>query len=127
MKNKEQVITTIRAQLAVAKEIGSDFISLTTGEGKALLSLLQQPDKEWISVEDTLPVGDWQECWVWAEDFEEPDRDEWVNDRGQPRRWANGPEEDKDFIASGWYANTGNKITHWMPIDTPKRPLPPKK
>lgn len=125
MKNKEQLIKEIEDQIASTKVSFGLYISLPIEDGEALLNLLQG-EKSWISVEEALPTEQWQECWVWGEGFEEPDRDEWVNDRGQPRRWANGPEEDRDFIASGWYANTGCKITHWMPCETPKRPLPPQ-
>ncbi len=80
---------------------------------------------QWIKVEDALPIIDGQDCWVWSDDWSddaEPEMDTWEGNRGEPAQWANGPEEDRDFIRSGWYTCTGMNITHWMPIERPERP-----
>ena len=42
----EKVISRIKAQIAVCKEIDSDFISLTVGTGKRILELLDEAGKE---------------------------------------------------------------------------------
>ena len=42
MKSREQLIRKIEAQIAVADEIGSDFISLIKGEGKAILNIMEE-------------------------------------------------------------------------------------
>ena len=42
MKDREKLITSITAQLAVAGDIESDFITLTTAEGKAIRKLLKE-------------------------------------------------------------------------------------
>ena len=41
---KEKVIKRIKAQIAVCKEIDSDWISLTVGTGKRILELLDGPE-----------------------------------------------------------------------------------
>ena len=48
-KDREQLIRKIEAQIAVADEIGSDFISLIKGEGKAIIRLLEE-DEERIAI-----------------------------------------------------------------------------
>ena len=40
--NKQKIIQAIEAQLAVADEIGSDFITLTKGKGKDILRILKK-------------------------------------------------------------------------------------
>lgn len=79
----------------------------------------------WIRVEDALPTEKGQECWVWSDEWEdgaEADLDTWEGNRGEAGRWANGPEETRDFVRSGWYTNTGMNITHWMPFEKPSKP-----
>jgi hypothetical protein len=49
VKSREQLIRKIEAQIAVADEIGSDFISLIKGEGKAIIRLLEE-DEERIAI-----------------------------------------------------------------------------
>jgi hypothetical protein len=49
VKSREQLIRKIEAQIAVADEIGSDFISLIKGEGKAIIKLLEE-DEERIAI-----------------------------------------------------------------------------
>ena len=44
MISKEKVIKRIQAQIAVCKEIDSDWISLTVGTGKRILELLDEPE-----------------------------------------------------------------------------------
>ena len=130
MKSKEKLMKAIEAQLAVAKETKSDFISLTTGEGRALLKELESKVGEWVRVEDELPTEEGQDCWVWSDEWEDgadPEWDNWEGNRGEQRQWANGPEEDREFVASGWYTCTGMNITHWMPVIVPAKPQPPKK
>ena len=46
MVDREKVIKRIKAQIAVCKEIDSDFISLTVGTGKRILELLDEAGKE---------------------------------------------------------------------------------
>ena len=46
MIEREKVISRIKAQIAVCKEIDSDFISLTVGTGKRILELLDESGKE---------------------------------------------------------------------------------
>ena len=46
MISKEKVIKRIEAQIAVCKEIDSDWISLTVGTGKRILELFREADKE---------------------------------------------------------------------------------
>jgi DNA-directed RNA polymerase subunit RPC12/RpoP len=41
---KEKVIKRIKAQIAVCKEIDSDWISLTVGTGKRILELLEEQE-----------------------------------------------------------------------------------
>ena len=43
----KDVKTAIDAQLAVAEEIKSDFITLTTAEGKRILKLLKKQKGSW--------------------------------------------------------------------------------
>lgn len=79
----------------------------------------------WIKVGDALPTEIGQECWVWSDEWEngaEPDTDTWEGNRGEAGHWANGPEETRDFIRSGWYTSTGMNITHWMPVKKPSKP-----
>ena len=45
MKSLEKLIESITAQLAVAKEIESNYIYLTTGEGKAIRKYLKDHQK----------------------------------------------------------------------------------
>ena len=44
MIEREKVIKRIKAQIAVCKEIDSDFISLTVGTGKRILELLEEEE-----------------------------------------------------------------------------------
>lgn len=46
MKDRAGIRKTIESQLAVANETKSDFISLTVGEGKAILKLLEDAEAE---------------------------------------------------------------------------------
>ena len=46
MIEREKVISRIKAQITVCKEIDSDFISLTVGTGKRILELLDEAGKE---------------------------------------------------------------------------------
>jgi hypothetical protein len=46
MIEREKVISRINAQIAVCKEIDSDFISLTVETGKRILELLDESGKE---------------------------------------------------------------------------------
>lgn len=46
MISKEKVIKRIEAQIAVCKEIDSDWISLTVGTGKRIIELLEEAGKE---------------------------------------------------------------------------------
>jgi hypothetical protein len=46
MIEREKVISRIKAQIAVCKEIDSDFITLTVGTGKRILELLDESEKE---------------------------------------------------------------------------------
>ena len=93
------------------------------------IDLLVAAVPEWISVDDSLPIRKGQMCWVWSEDWRDesgvPDDDSWMDDRGEKGKWYN-PDSgaNNEFIKSGWYENTGNNITHWMPIVVP---MPPKK
>lgn len=80
------------------------------------------PRYPWIRVEDGLPTEKDQLCWVWGEGFEEPEMDTWEDDRGKPGHWSNGPEETRDYVKSGWYENTGKKITHWCEVAAPAKP-----
>ena len=41
--DKQKIIQAIEAQIAVADEIGSDFITLTKGKGKAIISIIPLP------------------------------------------------------------------------------------
>ena len=47
VKSREQLIRKIEAQIAGADEIGSDFISLIKGEGKAII---MEEDEERIAI-----------------------------------------------------------------------------
>ena len=40
VKDRQKIIQAIEAQLAVADEIGSDFITLTKGKGKSIIQML---------------------------------------------------------------------------------------
>ena len=44
MPDREKVIKRIEAQIAVCKEIDSDFITLTVGTGKRILELLSEEE-----------------------------------------------------------------------------------
>ena len=44
MIEREKVIKRIKAQIAVCKEIDSDFITLTVGTGKRILELLSEEE-----------------------------------------------------------------------------------
>lgn len=68
----KDIKTAIDAQLAVAEEIKSDFITLTVTEGKRILKLLKEQDNEtkrilkiiWETLHeglsiDTVPDQDW--------------------------------------------------------------------
>ena len=45
MITREKVIKRIKAQIAVCKEIDSDFISLTVGTGKRILELIDEENE----------------------------------------------------------------------------------
>ena len=45
MDKLEKTKQSIEAQIAVAKEIGSDFINLTVGDGKIILKALEEQQK----------------------------------------------------------------------------------
>ena len=45
MDKLEKAKQRIEAQIAVAKEIGSDFINLTAGDGKIILKALEEQQK----------------------------------------------------------------------------------
>lgn len=91
--------------------------------------LKKNENPSWIRVEDRLPKEEGQLCWVWSStDWDKcaiPEMDTWEGDRGQRFRWANGPEETRDGVKSGWYSCMGMNITHWMPAAAPKSPEPP--
>lgn len=68
----KDIKTAIDAQLAVAEEIKSDFITLTVAEGKRILKLLKEQENEtkrilkviWETLHeglsiDTVPDQDW--------------------------------------------------------------------
>lgn len=65
MKDIENVKQRIRSQIAVANEIDSDFISLTVGDGKAILKTLE-PEARVLTPEEVLnlPYGTvvWELC-----------------------------------------------------------------
>ena len=42
VKDRRKIIQAIEAQIAVADEIGSDFITLTKGKGKAIIRILEE-------------------------------------------------------------------------------------
>ena len=45
MITREKVIKRIQSQIAVCKEIDSDFISLTVGTGRRILELLNEEEE----------------------------------------------------------------------------------
>ena len=49
---KEKVIKRIQAQIAVCKEIDSDWISLTVGTGKRILELLEEQEVKPILIRE---------------------------------------------------------------------------
>ena len=55
MNDIEKVIKTFDAQIAVAKEIRSDFVQLTVGEAKTALELL----KEQKTTKPTVSIDTW--------------------------------------------------------------------
>lgn len=46
MITRDKVISRIKAQIAVCKEVNYDFITLTVGTGKRILELLDEAGKE---------------------------------------------------------------------------------
>ena len=54
VKDRQQIIRAIEAQIAVADELDSDFISLTRGEGKTIIRILEE-DEERIAI---MPEGE---------------------------------------------------------------------
>ena len=49
VKDRQRIIRAIEAQIAVADELDSDFISLTRGEGKTIIRILEE-DEERIAI-----------------------------------------------------------------------------
>lgn len=94
------------------------------------IEALEGKDKDvpakWVSVEEALPTEEGQDCWVWCKELGEPELDNWEGGRGEKAVASMGPNETREFIKSGWYYNDMQPITHWMPVDAPKVPEPPK-
>ena len=53
---KEKVIRRIEAQIALCKEIDSDWISLTVGTGKRILELLEEQDRKIEEMEERIAI-----------------------------------------------------------------------
>ena len=82
------------------------------------------PAPEWISVDERLPEQG-EDTWIYTPESTEGYQvfaDTLEGRRGHPGRWANGPEESRVFIRSGWLDSPGDNVTHWMPIMKPDPP-----
>ena len=64
MITKEKVISRIEAQIALCKEIDSDWMSLTVGTGKRILELIREKPHQILCKECKYgtPVGKWVFC-----------------------------------------------------------------
>ena len=62
MDKLEKVKQRINAQIAVAKEIDSDFITLTVGNGKTILQALEEQRKKGHWIKSKYADDRWHEC-----------------------------------------------------------------
>jgi len=80
---------------------------------------LKPKEQKWISVDDRLPEKD-GEYWIFVNG--DVELDFFTNEEKGRNMWWTSGEQSGEFIANGWYQNSENNVTHWMPVVYPEPP-----